>query len=159
MLQIYFQSAYNHIYNTVGKFEPESGGILLGDPINYIVRKFVFDQNGRKFSYGYDPDVNFLNNVLKKEWDENKLDFLGFAHSHPRGVQYLSGDHGDGIGDLGYIKKIFEAIPTLERILVPIVYSTADGNEFKIFPYFSDRSDSNPYRTAKLKIIQNTTLR
>ena len=153
MVQVYFQSAYEHILETVGTFKPESGGILLGNPINYMVQKFVFDKNGNNFSYGYDPDVDFLNEVLKREWEENNLDFLGFIHYHPRGVEHLSGDHGDGIGDLGYIKKIFNAMPTLNKILVPIVYSNYDSKGFRIFPYFSDRTSGHKYQIARLKIV------
>ena len=153
MLQIYFESAYNNILRTVGSNIPETGGILLGNPKNYIVQKFVFDKNGNTTSSGYDPDVDFLNEVLENEWNENNLDFLGFIHSHPRGVQHLSSDYGNGIGDLGYINRIFDAMPTLNRLLVPIVYSNFDGKGFKIFPYFSERFGSQPYKTAKIKIV------
>lgn len=153
MLQIYFKIAFNDILKTVGSLKSETGGILLGKPANYIVQKFIFDKNGRNFSYGYDPDVDFLNQVLKEEWDRNQLDFLGFVHSHPRGIQYLSSDQGNGIGDLGYIKKIFEHMPTLEKLLVPIVYSMYDGEDFKIFPYIAVRNDNKVYKKAKLLII------
>jgi len=153
MVQIYFTSAFQKIYKTVGSIYPETGGILLGKTNNYIVQKFIHDDNGRKSSYGYDPDVDFLNTVLKEEWENNKLDFLGFIHSHPRGVENLSADQGNGIGDLGYMKRIFEAMPSVKRLLVPIIYSQADGGKFKIFPYYAIRSDKEPYRKARLLII------
>ena len=153
MVQIYFKSAYDHICETVGSKTPETGGILLGKPINNIVQKFVFDKKGVNFSHGYDPNVDFLNKVLQEEWEQNKLEFLGFVHSHPRGVQYLSANQGNGIGDLGYISRIFNAMPSLKRLLVPIIYSHADGHKFKIFPYYANRHDNEPYRTARLKLI------
>jgi hypothetical protein len=153
MLQIYIENAFKEIKRTVGSQKPETGGVLLGYRKDFIVQKFFFDHHGKNTSSGYDPNVEFVNKIVKREWEQNKLEFLGFIHSHPRGVEFLSNDRGNGIGDLGYIKVIFNAMPKLKRLLVPIIYSSADGGDFRIFPYYANRDDSKVYKTARLKII------
>lgn len=152
---IILQSAYNEILNTVGKRVPESGGILLGSREDYVVQKFVFDPHGSMTSGGYDPDVDFINGVIKKEWEENQLELLGFLHSHPRGVTRLSGDWGNNIGDLGYLRAIFKAIPALQKFLVPIMFSPIDGGSLEIFPYMADRDDVENYYLGDLTIIKD----
>ncbi len=152
----FLESPYRHIIDTVGYHTPECGGILLGYRKDYIVRKFIFDRNGMKSGGSYDPDVTYLNKVIKKEWEENGLELVGFAHSHPRGVSRLSGDWGNGIGDLGYIKSIFNAIPALPKFLVPIVFSEADGQELQILPFIAHRESPESYEIAQLEIIDES---
>jgi hypothetical protein len=143
-----FQKAFDEMCNTVGKKPAETGGILLGTRRDYSVQKFIFDPHGSRTAGGYDPDVNYLNKVIKKEWETNQLELVGFLHSHPRGVSRLSGDWGNNIGDLGYIKAIFGAIPALDRFLVPIMYSSYDGGERVIFPYIAPRNNPQNYQKA-----------
>jgi hypothetical protein len=152
------KSAYDEILKTVGSRRPESGGILLGSREDFIVRKFVFDPHGSMSAGAYDPNVAFLNKIVKKEWKENGLAFLGFIHSHPRGMARLSGDYGGNIGDVGYLKAIFSAMPTLEKFLVPILFSPADGGELTLFPYIASRGDEENYFTGKLEVIKDKEL-
>jgi len=142
------QSTFDNMCDTVGRKRAETGGILLGTRSDYGVQKFVFDPHGSQTAGGYDPDVNYLNKIIKKEWEENQLELVGFLHSHPRGVSRLSGDWGNNIGDLGYIKAIFKAIPALEQFLVPIMYSRYDGGELVIFPYIAPRRNPQNYQKA-----------
>lgn len=147
------KEAYDSIIQTVGKLKAETGGILLGSRDDYIVKKFVFDSSGSGFAAGYDPDVKFLNKVIKEEWDKNGLALLGFVHSHPRGVSRLSGDWGRNTGDIGYIKAIFSAIPALDKFLVPILYSTSDGGKLEIFPYMAERGHEENYKKLNLVVL------
>jgi hypothetical protein len=150
---IFTKEVYEEIKQTVGTRKAETGGILLGSRDNYIVKKFIFDPSGSSFSTGYNPDIDFLNKRIKDEWDNNRLALLGFVHSHPRGVSRLSGDIGNNIGDIGYIKGIFNVIPTLDKFLVPIIYSTHDGGEFKIFPFMAERGKESNYKELELSFI------
>lgn len=131
----FLQSAFNDIKNSVGSKKSETGGILLGNRNDFVVQKFVFDPYGSTSPTGYDPDVDFINKTIKKEWEENNLALLGFVHSHPRGFNRLSGDYGNNTGDLGYLKAIFKAIPALDKFLVPIVFSNYDHKGFELIPY------------------------
>ena len=131
----FLQSTFNDIINTVGSKKSETGGILLGNRNDFVVQKFVFDPYGSTSPSGYDPDVDFINKTIKKEWEENELALLGFVHSHPRGFNRLSRDYGNNTGDLGYLKAIFKAIPALDKFLVPIVFSNYDHKGFELIPY------------------------
>ena len=147
------ESAYNEILFTVGTRKPESGGILLGSRNDYIVKKFVFDATGTFTDKGYDPDTKFLNIIIANEWRENNLQLLGFLHSHPRGIARLSGDFGNNIGDIGYIRAIFKATPALQKLLTPIMFTSSDGGEIKIIPFIANRDDEENYYEAELAII------
>jgi hypothetical protein len=146
------RDVFEEIKRTVGIKRVETGGILLGDRNDYIVKKFIFDSKGSTSHAAYDPDINFLNKCIKEEWENNNLALLGFVHSHPRGVSRLSGDWGNNTGDIGYIKAIFSAIPALDRFLVPIIYSSHDGGEFNMFPYMAERGNESNYRKLELYI-------
>jgi len=150
---IFTQEAYDEIMETVARLPAETGGILLGNRDDFIVQKFIFDNFGSRGPASYDPDIGSLNKIIKKEWEENELALIGFIHSHPRGYAQLSGDWGNGVGDIGYIKKIFSYIEALEQFLVPIVYSTDDGGEYKMFPFMAERGDEDNYQTLPLEII------
>lgn len=148
MKMIFESKVYADIKNSVGRLPVETGGILLGSRDDYKVRKFYFDDYGSHSPGGYDPDVNYLNRIVKREWETNELALLGFVHSHPRGVNRLSGDWGNGIGDLGYLKRIFEYMPKLRKFLVPIIFSEADGGNFHIFPFCAERGQEENYQKA-----------
>jgi hypothetical protein len=150
------ESAHRQILDTVGRRRPESGGILLGSRNDYVVQKFVFDAGGSMSSAAYDPDVVFINRTIKKEWNDNGLAFLGFIHSHPRGVSRLSGDWGNNTGDVGYMRAIFKAIPALKKFLVPIMFSPADGGELIIFPYIAYRDREHEYFAGEYTIIKDS---
>jgi hypothetical protein len=145
--------AFADIQATVGSQPAEKGGILLGSRTDFIVRKFIYDPYGSTTSGGYDPAVNFLNPILKQEWKDNQLALLGFVHSHPRNFRHLSGDWGNGFGDIGYINKILDAIPALDRFLVPIVMSSADRGEFELIPYIAFRDRVEDYQQVPYHIV------
>jgi len=152
---VIFKSAFDEIKRTVCRNQPESGGILLGNRADYVIQKFIFDPKGSRSRGAYDPDVNFINAQIKKEWSENQLEFLGFLHSHPRGVERLSGDWGNNIGDIGYMRAILRAIPALPKFLVPILFSPADGGELQFFPYIAYRGAEEQYFAGTLTLIED----
>lgn len=145
------KSAYNEIINTVGILPAESGGILLGKRSDFIVQKFIFDKNGSTWQTGYDPDIQFLNAEIKKAWENDGLEFLGFIHSHPRGFKRLS-NGSNGYGDISYANKILEAIPSMEKILLPILFPTADGQQLEIFPFVAYKNNVENYFEVSLNI-------
>lgn len=151
---LFWPQAYKELCATIGSQLPETGGLLFGDrsgPDAYIVKKFVFDTSGKRSHVSYDPDPDVVNAIIKKVWAEEGLALIGWAHSHPRGVKYLSGDYGNGTGDIGYLRSIFQAIPALEKFLVPIIHSRADG-PLTIYPYIAYRNEISNYREVKIAI-------
>jgi hypothetical protein len=151
---VFTKEAFEGIKSTVGRLKPETGGILMGFRSDYVVRKFIFDKKGSFSPGGYDPNVDYLNPFLKSEWVENRYDLIGFVHSHPRGVCRLSGDWGDGIGDLGYLKRIFEHIKGLKKFLVPIVFSLSDGHPFEILPFIARKDSMEDYKLGIVEIFK-----
>jgi Prokaryotic homologs of the JAB domain len=149
-------SAFADLIAFVGHVPPETGGLLLGSRRDYVVKKFVFDESGSRSHSSYDPDVAVLNKIVKREWEENELQLIGWAHSHPRGVERLSGDYGGGTGDLGYLTRIFEAMPALPKFIVPIVFSSHDG-PLSFFPYVAYRGNAEDYRLGRLVVHPAST--
>jgi hypothetical protein len=151
----FLKSAFNEIVATVGAKKAETGAILLGDRKDFVVQKIIFDPFGSTSSSAYDPDTEFLNKVIKKEWDNNKLALIGFVHSHPRGYDRLSGDYGNNTGDVGYLKAIFKAIPALDKFLVPIVFSTFDQGSFKLIPFVAWADNVEGYHAFGYNILDD----
>ncbi len=150
---VFTREAYAAMTETVGTFPAETGGILLGNRDDYVVQKFIFDANASTGSTSYDPDIAFLNREVKREWEENGLAFLGFVHSHPRGLSRLSGDMGNGIGDQGYIQRIFDSMPNLTHFLAPIVFPSSGKMAMKIFPHIVRRENVKDYKTGTIRIV------
>jgi len=157
---VFTQGAFASMLATVGSERSESGGILLGSRDDFVVRKYVHDTVGSRGRASYDPDIDFLNEAVEHFWNEHGLAFLGFIHSHPRGVSMLSGDYGDGIGDLGYIERIMDVMPGLDRFLAPILYSTYDDGPLRIYPYVAERGAIRDYYATPqgVRIVDASTL-
>lgn len=141
-------SALGSLIATVGQRKPETGGLLLGSRHDNIIRKFVFDQWGSSTRSSYDPDPSKLNPIIKSEWRENRFALVGWAHSHPWGASRLSSDYGRNTGDIGFLRAIFAAMPSLETFFVPIVFSSADG-ALTLHPYIVERSNIEGYRLGR----------
>jgi hypothetical protein len=154
---VFTKESLAEIKSSVGSLKPETGGILFGYRNDYVVRKFVFDKEGSFSPGGYDPNVAYLNPFIKIEWDKNRYELIGFIHSHPRGVNRLSGDWGNGFGDLGYLKRIFEHIDGLDKFLVPVVYSRFDGQPFEMFPFIAWKNAVENYQEGTVEIESNET--
>jgi len=154
---VFTSDVFQEIKSSVGSMKPETGGILLGFRSDYVVRKFIFDKEGSFSPSGYDPNVDYLNPLLKIEWHKNRYELIGFVHSHPRGACRLSGDWGNGIGDLGYLKRIFEHINGLNKFLVPIVFSLFDGHPFKLFPFIAWKDSVKNYKEGTVEIRNENT--
>lgn len=152
------QAAYDDIRRTIGERPAESGGILLGSRKDYKALRFLFDPSGSRTRGGYDPDVKYINRKIKEAWEEEGLELVGFVHSHPPGVTRLSGDFGNNIGDLGYLKAIFEAIPALEHFLVPLVFTVPDTGRFSMIPYIAKRGEAESYFQAELIVADKTLM-
>ena len=145
-------SAFADLVTSIGHAPPETGGLLLGFRSDFVVKKFIFDESGSRSHASYDPDVTVLNKIVKREWEENGLQLIGWAHSHPRGVDRLSGDYGGGTGDIGYLNRIFCAMPALRKFIVPIIFSSNDG-PLTIYPYVAYRENPANYSFGRLMIV------
>lgn len=148
---VFTSTAFADLVAFVGLQPPETGGLLLGSRDDYVVTKFIFDESGSRTRSSYDPDVAVLNEIVKREWRQNGLQLVGWAHSHPRGSARLSGDYGGGKGDLAYLTSIFRAMRKLPKFIVPIVFSSDDG-PLTVHPYVAYRDTPADYRMGRLVV-------
>jgi proteasome lid subunit RPN8/RPN11 len=121
------------IRHTIGALPPEHGGVLGGYPKSGVVTEFFFDRSARRTTATYSPDDQFLNRLFKKEWNPRGIRVMGFVHSHP-GLRQPSG------GDISYSRRILDSIDDLDRLLIPIVISAAEGGRFEIHPFAVGRN-------------------
>jgi proteasome lid subunit RPN8/RPN11 len=120
------QSAFEEIKATIGNKPAESGGLLFGSRKDFIVTRFLFDKNSINTPSSYTFNTGYLNPIIKKWWEENELELLGFIHSHPFGLGRLSEP------DKKYFASQFKNID-VEQFLTPLVFSAKDGG-FKFIP-------------------------
>ena len=119
---------FNKIKASIGKMPPEQGGILGIRNGSDIIDCFVHDKSARVGYAEYNPNINFLNDVINNDWDQNGVDFCGFIHSHPNCSEQLSG------ADIEYAVRIMKEFD-LAYLYMPLVNSNADG-KFRIHGYF-----------------------
>lgn len=121
-------SVLTEIRNTIGSLPAEHGGVLGAHPEEGVVTEFYFDRAARRNTVTYTPDDSLLNRLFAEDWNPRGIRVMGFVHSHP-GIRIPSQ------ADISYSQRILNAIPDLERLLIPIVLSGADGDGFEILPY------------------------
>jgi hypothetical protein len=122
-------SVLRHIRGTVGRLPAEQGGPLGGSRADGIVRAFHFDDTAHQSGAAYSPDHERLNRLFAQEWNPAGVNFLGFVHSHPPRMRRLSR------GDFEYAERILDAIPELQRLLLPLVQTEPDTGRFELIPY------------------------
>lgn len=125
---------YDRIRGTVGAAKAEQGGPLGGNLSTGLVSEFLHDVGGTCDASSYSPDVATLNGVFRHDWGPRDVSLLGFVHSHPRGSPRPS------MGDAGYAAQLLDALPGLDRLLLPIVDSCADGLDFACRGFVADRA-------------------
>lgn len=113
------------ILSVNGALPAETGSILLGPIGSNDITDFYFDHTAACSAGTYAPDHVTLNRLLKTLWMPNGLDFKGFAHSHPRGFDRLSGP------DLQYIGRLLKANPDMTVFSAPIVLPS----EYRLCPF------------------------
>lgn len=134
------QSVYNEIMNKLGKEKPEFGGMLgWRDDPSYI-DYYIFDQNASTKNDTYTPDVDFLNDIIANEWENQGIYLGGFVHSHPESHGMLSS------ADINYGKKIAENFD-MDFIVLPIVLSS-----------YEYKSQFIPYIVTKNGTVQKCNL-
>lgn len=133
------------IYEEIGTRPAEHGGVLGGDLESGIVTHFWFDEQAHRSGSIYTPEIDRVNELIDGPWKEQGISFFGFGHSHPVHCRHLSA------GDEKYIREILRAKKSLNRLLVPIVISEADGAEYELLFWIAE-SDGFGIRTRLLPV-------
>ena len=122
------------IETTVGAMRAEQGGMLGGRRARGTVTDYQFDADALRTSATYTPTTAMLNALLREDWNPSGVDLLGFVHSHPRGFWRPSN------GDRIYAERILEAIPGMDRLLLPIAEGRPDTRRFAVHPFVARRA-------------------
>jgi proteasome lid subunit RPN8/RPN11 len=127
------REVYESLRDTVGTVPPETGGMLGGQRGTGLVDHVFLDRTADVSGVTYSPDIDQVNRVLRDEWNPEGINLLGFVHSHPHGSVRPSGP------DVSYAERILRGIPELDRMLLPIAQSRADG-DWSLAAYAVDRA-------------------
>ena len=155
--------ALKRCLETVGSKRPETGAkgfsaVISDNPDENTVRIgfdiIEYDKIGSQNASGvmYSPNL---------EWSTQRVNYhmgakdgrfwVGDIHSHPGYSGKPSGDLGDGRGDLGYVRKIFETYPfPLDFFLLPII--TRVGGNIIIHPWIIERKNPTKPLIAKVRV-------
>jgi hypothetical protein len=126
---------------TVGARRPETGAMLLG-PERFGIDFVEFDERGSAQASAsvYRPDAEWRTARIRHHGQSSSFRlWTGDAHSHPNGMGRPSGKAGPGLGDLGQVESIFEAVPDMEWFALPIL-TGAGTDEVTIWPWLCERT-------------------
>ena len=115
---------YDEIISTIGKPNPEKGGIL-GSVDRETITHFYYDVSGSSTEYSYTPDIVEVNKVLD-DWAQNDVYFVGIVHSHNPDVKYPS------CMDIEYAGNILEGLNYTDEFYLPILIHE---EESLVLPY------------------------
>jgi proteasome lid subunit RPN8/RPN11 len=135
--------AYRAILRTVCRHAPETGGILLGPVGDGAITEFYFDATAACSGVTYTPDYATLSRLMREVWVPAGLELRGFCHSHPPGLDRLSG------GDLVYIGRLLNRNPDMAVFHAPIVLPHA----LRFCPIVVDRLDPSRGTPAVLELF------
>lgn len=139
-------AALRVLRRTIGAHPAETGGPLGGRRGSGVVEHVGADPTARRNAVQYYPDHEAVNALLRERWNPAGVNLLGFAHSHPYGATRPSHQ------DLRYATQILDAIPELDRLLLPIVQSAADGPTFALHGWAAVRQGRGVVLT-KLPVV------
>jgi len=121
------QSVSEKIRQTLGTLKAETGGLGFGLKEDMIVRKFFFDP--RLGTDGtYTLNSVFFNPIIKKLYEEEGLEPLMIAHSHPPGFLRPS------LPDIEIGKKYLHRFE-VDILYFPLIFSRADNPDYFLLPY------------------------
>ena len=137
------KSVLKEIALTLGRKRPEQGGILGGKRRGREITHFFFDSEGARSDVTYSPDTKRLNAVTNETWRPDGIEFLGFIHTHPGASARPSG------GDLDYARRILDALPKLEELLL---FIATQGRRFEIHPWVVVRDGGSSVDVSRYKL-------
>ena len=117
---------YEQIINTLGKIEPEKGGIL-GSVDKKIITHYHYDEKGISTEHSFTPDVDSLNSILE-EWANEGVYLVGFIHSHTSEFNFPS------CLDFKYAENIMNCLKCIDFFYLPLlIFNSKKENDIKVF--------------------------
>jgi molybdopterin/thiamine biosynthesis adenylyltransferase len=146
------------LLGTVGVRPPESGAKLFGPATHLGIDVVEFDEAGSRRAGGslYSPDAAW-GSARQGHWISQRPPhqrlWSGDAHSHPGDFGWPSQKVGPGLGDLGYVERVFEENEVQFEFCIPILTGTGPGaGPVRIHPWMVLRSDPLRPRWARFVV-------
>lgn len=154
---MFTKEALRDLLVTVGGRPPESGAKLFGPVDGFGIDVVEFDVRGSEHAGGaiYAPDTEWGSERLEfwiQQPGEERRIWTGDAHSHPGGFGWPSQRTGPGLGDLGYVKAVFEQNEIQAEFCIPILTGTGSGQPVHVHPWVVLRTDPLRPRWARFKV-------
>ena len=122
------------IQSSVGRAIPETGGIIGSK--NGVICKFYYDYMGYSTSAYYMPSTAV--EAVIRLWHSQGYTFEGFIHSHVVRFSPTETDIKYSLEVLRWYEDEFGLCK--EEILIPIVESVWNSNEFRIYGFLADKA-------------------
>lgn len=110
------KDVYQEIMDTIGKYAPETGGVL--GVKEGTVCQYFFDKKSIGKGETYSPDLDNINMKIS-EWQKDGIEYVGIIHSHPSNLKILS------YADIYYAHKMMD-YNGMSNILFPLVVMDMD---------------------------------
>jgi proteasome lid subunit RPN8/RPN11 len=118
----------------------ETGGVVIGyrwndsesNQLKFLIH-YVSDE-GKEINVSsghFNGDMDYFSQKVEEWQTSQDAEFLGIWHSHPEGVNQLSG------GDFHSVQRVFEFNPDLPIFLAPLVVYTPDNDREILFFYIN----------------------
>lgn len=120
------ENVFGQIISTIGKQEPERGGIL-GAGKDGLISHYYFDACAQVSPDSYEPDIDSVNRVLVQEWLPNGIRMVGIVHSHSNGNNVPS------CGDIHYGMHILHSLDNADQFYLPIITGSLSSPELSAF--------------------------
>lgn len=139
------RKVYDEIVSSpIGSGIPEQGGALFSSDGGLTIDKFIFDDKGSWSGVTYSPNVNFINDQIKRLGNEGYY-FIGIIHSHPAGCTAISMGRGRGFGYTGSdeeaIIKLLSCMKGTKRLYFPVVQSSVNGR-FSMRVFYGEKNNN-----------------
>ena len=144
---VFTATVYETIRTTVGSHPAETGRALGGARGSAVVEEFYFDESSAMTAATYYPDIERLNDMFRDTWNPAGINLLGVVHGHP------AGSIGPSRPDVEYADRIMDAIPELDRFVLPIAQSMPDTGAFTLRSFAGHFRDGGRVRLDELDTI------
>ena len=141
---IFSKEVLDNFRENVGKYMPETGGMIASTNNENIIDKCYFDVNSKNTSGSFYYDVESMS-VIYRQWKDKGYTINGIYHSHPEGaIRPSYHDVSSALLHLDFFK--------LNYFYMPIIQSQNNG-EYKMYFYVVRRN--NKSLDVKLEYILN----
>jgi hypothetical protein len=144
--------AHDRLRHSVGSLPAERGGIFVSRQGPLFIEDFIFDDASDTSRSVYNPNADYLNTILERDYEPRGFRFVGVGHSHPSGLWRPSGDAAWGDVKAARSNLLSKSNADLEALFIPIIESEATTGGFRLHPFVMLREDLKVH-PARVEIV------